>query len=58
MSAGADLLLKSFRPMHPHQFLIAYVGMSGGMLLAMAFVCAGLKSLAVAHGASQKGSSQ
>lgn len=49
MSAGADGLLKAFGPLHPHQFLIAFVGMTLGMLVAMIFACATLQALAVAE---------
>jgi hypothetical protein len=49
MSFGADGLLKAFGPLHPHQFLIAYVGMTAGMLAAMDFICALLQAIAVAE---------
>lgn len=48
MSAGADAWLRFFGPLHPHQFLIAFVGMTTGMLAAMAFVCATLQAVAIA----------
>lgn len=40
MSWGAQLALKLAGPMHPWQFLIAFAGMTGGMLLGMFFACA------------------
>ncbi|MCW5558419.1 MAG: cation-translocating P-type ATPase, partial [Verrucomicrobiae bacterium] len=40
MSWGADLILHWAGPGHPHQFLIAFAGMTGGMLIGMFFACA------------------
>lgn len=48
MSFGADVLLKAFGPLHPHQFLVAFTGMTIGMLAAMCFACAALQALAIA----------
>ena len=40
MSLGADTFLVWAGPLHPHQFLIAYSGMSLGMMLGMGLGCA------------------
>ena len=40
MSLGADAFLAWAGPLHPHQFLIAYSGMSLGMMLGMGLGCA------------------
>ncbi len=40
MGGGAQLVLKLAGPMHPWQFLVAFAGMTGGMLLGMFFACA------------------
>lgn len=40
MSWGADLALHWAGPGHPHQFLTAFAGMTGGMLIGMFFACA------------------
>jgi hypothetical protein len=40
MALGAEAALKWAGPMHPHQFLLAYIGMSAGMALGMTFACA------------------
>jgi heavy metal translocating P-type ATPase len=39
MGIGADCLLALAGPLHPHQFLIAFAGMSGGMILGMGLGC-------------------
>jgi heavy metal translocating P-type ATPase len=45
MSWGADFVLKWAGPMHPNQFLLAFGGMTLGMLLFMGFACALAQSI-------------
>ena len=45
MDWGATVALRWAGPGHPHQFLIAYAGMSLGMLAGMIFACALVETL-------------
>ena len=40
MNEGADVLLGWVGPGHPWQFVVAWAGMTAGMLLGMTFACA------------------
>jgi hypothetical protein len=45
MNWGASMALRWAGPGHPWQFLIAYSGMTGGMMAGMLFACALIEAL-------------
>lgn len=50
MAWGGDLVLALLGPMHPWQFLGAWVGMTGGMLLGMGLLCGAGEAIAAVRG--------